>query len=459
MLICLNGKRVGGLMESEVELELEVCGPRLTLVVSRCKRTNTLEGKLWEAERQYQKAVDEALNDPHRLGWVDLVARPSGAASSVQARPVSAITAAVGAEGATSTCQDKGPPVVSARFAASTVQPTPTCARLAPFSQDDTLSSNTRVPDTMCYMDSVLQLEPSATSTSPRLATRVYAERGPDFDNSATARSSPSIKKEEPAREHADFIALTQEDLASEYENAWMGCVCGVVHDKTVPVFWIQCDYCQSWYNVSPQCVSFDENDAQDLPSWTCWGCPSFDSSQSEKHHQTTEHPKESTIDDTVKAGQTIDANSAEKVVDMSTTLNTDGGSESPVRPLLLGHDDRCGEGSAPQYPKHQRNMESNETIHAMTQFVASPNWNLSHQRQTADEEQQLLPHKASSVEDPFSKGEIVFVKDYGPRDHGVASVLQYHVDEWGNRSYDVKFIVGCKCKGIPAEHVVLHQF
>jgi len=40
----------------------------------------------------------------------------------------------------------------------------------------------------------------------------------------------------------------------------WLGCVCGAVHPRPRPVFWIQCDglFCErAWYNVSPECVGF----------------------------------------------------------------------------------------------------------------------------------------------------------------------------------------------------------
>jgi hypothetical protein len=44
-------------------------------------------------------------------------------------------------------------------------------------------------------------------------------------------------------------------------------------HDEDVPVFWIQCGVCCSWYNVARSCVGFGEEQAESI-KWICPGCP-----------------------------------------------------------------------------------------------------------------------------------------------------------------------------------------
>jgi Ankyrin repeat len=55
----------------------------------------------------------------------------------------------------------------------------------------------------------------------------------------------------------------------------WNGCVCGHIHARPTPVFWIQCDGpCQAWYNVTPSCVNgLTEQDAANLLVWNCDDC------------------------------------------------------------------------------------------------------------------------------------------------------------------------------------------
>jgi hypothetical protein len=56
-------------------------------------------------------------------------------------------------------------------------------------------------------------------------------------------------------------------------DTPWNGCVCGATHPRPLEVFWIACDTCSAWFNVSPKCVGFDEQTASTLKEWTCWDC------------------------------------------------------------------------------------------------------------------------------------------------------------------------------------------
>jgi hypothetical protein len=53
----------------------------------------------------------------------------------------------------------------------------------------------------------------------------------------------------------------------------WRGCICGEIHARPKPVFWIRCDgACRSWYNVALDCVGFDAKHAEHA-SWCCPSC------------------------------------------------------------------------------------------------------------------------------------------------------------------------------------------
>ena len=53
----------------------------------------------------------------------------------------------------------------------------------------------------------------------------------------------------------------------------WFGCICGVSHPPPTEAFWIMCDFCECWYNVSCQCVGCNEVEAKSLSQWKCWAC------------------------------------------------------------------------------------------------------------------------------------------------------------------------------------------
>lgn len=55
---------------------------------------------------------------------------------------------------------------------------------------------------------------------------------------------------------------------------SWNGCVCGTIHARPKPVFWIQCDgVCQGWYNVSPECVGGLSPEPAARIEWECRKC------------------------------------------------------------------------------------------------------------------------------------------------------------------------------------------
>eukprot|EP00559_Dactyliosolen_fragilissimus_P007426 CAMPEP_0184870950 /NCGR_PEP_ID=MMETSP0580-20130426/39335_1 /TAXON_ID=1118495 /ORGANISM="Dactyliosolen fragilissimus" /LENGTH=342 /DNA_ID=CAMNT_0027373349 /DNA_START=1205 /DNA_END=2233 /DNA_ORIENTATION=+ len=113
-------------------------------------------------------------------------------------------------------------------------------------------------------------------------------------------KKDPSISNENPIKVMTDFICdvVSQkesdkdnpknivtpsfppeykgdrsEDEWEDDENPWLGCVCGKTHSSPSTVFWIQCDSCDAWYDVSPKCVGFSENEVDENESWECPAC------------------------------------------------------------------------------------------------------------------------------------------------------------------------------------------
>lgn len=73
-----------------VSLELELCGPQLTLLISRYKFASEVQEKIKFAETRYLKALDNILNDSYRLDWADIGSSASNE-SQHDLAPVSAI--------------------------------------------------------------------------------------------------------------------------------------------------------------------------------------------------------------------------------------------------------------------------------------------------------------------------------------------------------------------------------
>jgi hypothetical protein len=350
MLLSFNGRRIGGMMISELEVELEVCGPLLTLVVSRYKLPVSVEDRIRQAECRYQCEVDRALNDQRRLGWTDLIS-PSGPGSKITLMGLSSLCAAEECErpgepmrlGVDMSLQDKYEPkasrtshlhCVSIPRASVTEASNKDSPQMTVFDSGMRGVLNARglplAPKLKLSEDKGLQLHqhmvgnssvPASQSTASGAKNRdeimivdggrmrsvlnssglplapkldLSQDNGPDLHQHMVGNSSvPASQSAAPGTKKGDDIdctanqfevgvddavqSLVLSQLDNDFENPWMGCACGSVHESDVPVFWIQCDHCESWYNVSPICVGFDEKEAVSLPSWTCWGCPSSD--------------------------------------------------------------------------------------------------------------------------------------------------------------------------------------
>jgi hypothetical protein len=580
MLISLNGKRVGGMMVTELMVDLEISGPVLTLVVSRYKFSASAEDRLREAEKHYLKAVDEALSDQRRLGWIDLVARSANGSTSSGPGLTTATLVA-------KSFPDPSKQIETIFRDAPGIQDeiqrgNATQLSLGGNVQDHDFNSKTSIPSTLpCKSDVAPEcLRRNSSMAEARNDSSVLKDRygdapgqtagslrqtwGVAWGDMTPLGAKPLHSSEEQhfvsrpnlsayqgrvhGANHSDcvdidakrcetglneavelFALSTSDDAqnndlgltneADDYENAWMGCVCGVVHERDVPVFWIQCDNCQSWYNVSPHCVEFNEADAANLPSWTCWGCPpssrataatdetqvtslaSLDVDVDVKKNEDISNESCFEPDNLLKAsssghsarpcGSTF-AGDTDSSSDLDSSLKA--WSEPPKtrqsidragcrRPKSMPKERKDGtvvrpRGPAPSgcrwdkktgywvpddrsSPSDAVNKEAAQEVHAVTKTVDRAPMQNSSQRKRGDPSEsvpEMMP-KSTFEDRILSKGEIVCVREHGPPDHGIATVLNTYVNGYGHRLYDVKYIVGRKEKGIFAQFVTPHHF
>jgi len=84
MILAIDGRPVGGMTEHGLWLKLQFDLPVLLLVVSRYRHAAEAEEQIRQAEGLYWEAIDKALNDNRRLGWVDIELGPGGSTDDVE---------------------------------------------------------------------------------------------------------------------------------------------------------------------------------------------------------------------------------------------------------------------------------------------------------------------------------------------------------------------------------------
>ena len=234
MIVMINGHAVGGMTEVGLELELKTCGPRLTLVVSRYKHAEAAAQQRAAMERNMLRVMDRACRDERLLGWHEVGNAAVQAASSLQ-------------------------PAIE--------------------------GNNVNTPA------SISPRSPEPRSQGDRMDDSSGEEERPDHaaDDSSSLRSDlmqNCVLKRQVINEKKGGYSSGSGESAAENEaedqeewdddpNAWNGCVCGEIHNRGTKLFWIQCEECDSWYDVSSKCVGFTEKQAEGIGRWTCWACGS----------------------------------------------------------------------------------------------------------------------------------------------------------------------------------------
>jgi len=301
-----------------LEIELEQSGSQLILCVSRYKFGGEIREAIARFEQRHLKAVDEALNDDLRLSWTDI-----GGGSRV----VSVAESLASVEKAAA-IQEEDPFRTESPGRSVTNQSDNASSPIAD-SPTATAKENEVDDESVTVSEATTSPQPKENSSQPLLSSPESANETAslskdDDGHTKTPPSSPESIEEEPAPEVApspdndtqdsdtddelprlsDNSSLRFELVENDHsvapssspdsallglmgngtgvdaddddddQNAWCHCVCGIKHSLRVPVFWIQCEVCMTWYNAAEECVGFSEAQAEDVKDWNCWGCP-----------------------------------------------------------------------------------------------------------------------------------------------------------------------------------------
>jgi len=278
MILGVNGQTVGGMTENTLNTLLEISHSKLVLVLARYRCPKKVKNQLRAREDEHFRCLDALHSHEAGLAWIDYgkldlddfaVHQDSCAGEIVEERNSSQPREDFSASSETklsSYCAD----LIFAK-------------RNLAVEYNDIEESKPGDVGLIDSCEDTLQsvLRPSG---SPRQQRSPWSpgdiERSPlkrQGDQSSTNSISESTVESSKSP--------IEKDCHDDDSNAWLGCTCGIVHKKNIPVFWIQCDACKSWYNASPLCIGFNESEAAALPSWFCGGCEESPSLVEQPHY------------------------------------------------------------------------------------------------------------------------------------------------------------------------------
>lgn len=301
ILLMINGKQIGGMTEIGLQIELETSGSTMNLVVSRYKHRNDAAKKFAAMEHEMLKLMDSAARDSRLMGWLEI---GNGVAAGASHDTDS--------DGAANGCNDEEDSDLTLQHSTEpprSVQDNENNSGGDGLPQYRSLSAQNpsrRVLDPSNSL-SVNRLETTESNDDfnvsgegkelsrnkshgcqrERDMTKQSADcRVEEFENSCSQQQSTpddglssTIELISPRSKSALANSGStgwNEDLEND-QNAWLGCVCGQIHSsqdrRSARMFWIQCENCHAWYDVSEKCIGFTEVQAKALTSWTCEAC------------------------------------------------------------------------------------------------------------------------------------------------------------------------------------------
>ena len=289
MILAINGTLIGGMTIVGFELELETSGSRLLLAVSRYKHAKDVAQTFAVRERQMLSVMDNAAKDNRLLGWVEIGNAPPPTtqlpttqpqhSSKENQPPSSPINASV-------------PEWTTTNNTCSNSSPAPKGKELNDDEDDDNSFDKPKDGkeeglENIIHSKSSVQHIKFVHERSYNNQKGDVSFESDDEDNSTACR--PKTMQTSQTSADCDKDDDSSKDWHDD-ENAWLGCVCGKVH-KTESrgrqggvMFWIQCDVCRSWYDVSSKCVGFTQIEAEAVDHWNCWAClpPSVQNEESQ---------------------------------------------------------------------------------------------------------------------------------------------------------------------------------
>jgi hypothetical protein len=463
MIVAVNGKSVGGLTETALEMELETGGTELILLVSRYKKAERVARRVHDAEQRHLSSFDQGINDENLLHWADLgasspVSRSQGSNNhqpDVSARELEATSRSARSHdesGTTSEAGDDAPsqsqedthsqnqedehstcslneeespsgrPSVSVRRVScdmsslrlSQEEDTSVCLVDQTALEGSPSSYGSRLPESQ---DAFLSDEDSMDQRPcERFRNGESNDCCHEHDDSSSTQSA--VFCQSPTHERVRKTCSSNNDKTGteadekEWEddaNAWCGCVCGETHDdeEEEDVFWVQCEGCQSWFNVFRGCIGFDGEEAKIVENWVCWGCEEAGSHRSQEFG-TTSPPSDTSEDlplEFLEAG-----------------LRTSPRKTS--RPLRDHDGDSPREKLVTNDPDSDIQSDEDDVVYRVGSLVY------------------ILEHGWSGVNNP----------------EGAAWIKKSYKDDDADQVYDVKYIVGHKSKGVLAKFIRPHS-
>ena len=295
MVLMVNGRVVGGMTEAGLELELELSGRSLHLVVAQYKHSPGTARQLATLEMEMTAVMDQDMCDDRVVGWREI------GYGTLETMPMSQPPQHA-ASHRTAIDQEPSKSPIAATIDVTCVEERPDYDRCTPpsapskhlkhSSDRKTFESQEAVLDTSsCYVplgysDEGRHSDDECSSVMEGTemglvvpAPSSYSDRIQQFISERQVCSDGRLNSFSSGSEDSQSIADDGSRQWDGDDNAWNGCVCGMIH-KESRLFWIQCDVCNSWYDVAERCVGFSEKQAQQLEKWMCWACGDGEDSQ-----------------------------------------------------------------------------------------------------------------------------------------------------------------------------------
>ena len=286
IILSVNGLDVGGMTELGLEVELEVSGPDILIAVSRYRFPSFDHQNAAAKEYASLKVFDEIQGDKKALGWHEFaLIEESVSRTTSKLMPPST----PGEDTFIADLDDQTP---STKFGLTTFDEvsddTLQCAG------NDVVETNgtTKNLASMIVKENKLTCEIDPKEPSRKKQQKITCIKQSEClvvdTNKEVQVSQDPIHGLDTCRTYNSLYkfreggpldaATTRNDFESDTEyddddNPWSGCVCGIIHELPIPVFWIQCDQCDAWFNVWERCVGVSEEDASHLSRFHCWSC------------------------------------------------------------------------------------------------------------------------------------------------------------------------------------------
>lgn len=417
MILTINQKETAGMTMIAFDLELQLSASSLLLTVSRYKSPKRVIECQLRKEQEDLSKLNDTSNEEQHLGWIDFACGEGGIEYPIDISVASDGSNSVSRLGDGSQTEGNEPflgpsdeisCVPRARNADATIEKRSTKGPRSPRQSTAAPSAFKHMKDGPMATSSVSRHETGSVespkpekqsspsrwkSTTPRLSNRTV-----DVASLAVVERTMSNNENRLGSvvDNSKSSSAVEEEWSDD-GNAWLGCVCGIVHDEETKVFWIQCDNCKSWYSVAEKCAGLTKKDAPDVEEWLCWACgPAHDSASNAGASDPWEGRPKGVVPQAYQQQPAKHAEDTASTHGMSNTSAVDAAQRDP---------------SAPRF-------KEDDLV-----YVTEHAW----------------PGVNTSA--------------------GIAKVLAACTDADGNAVYDVKYIVGGTKKGIFEKYLSRHCF